>query len=231
MVIVPCQCASADTLYATQLTQDGHRTAVINRFGKEGESLGQLANLDVPVFDLAYGRERDQLYSLSGATRFFDVDIRDGSLTNIVSAGEIGIQTSRVYGMALDADGLPVVHILAGSYGGDYPAIVSFSKRTGQLLFGTEVGGGQIAIDRRGDFYITVPGMGEVKRFNPSGEPLGRWVSGLASPADLIFDQQGDLYVSELGTGAIKRFDSTGTLLDTFASDGHPRALGMSVRR
>lgn len=63
-------------------------------------------------------------------------------------------------------------------------------------------------------------GNGFVRKFSPSGEDLGLFISSnLSGPTDIWFDDAGNLFVNDWAGNSVKRFDSDGNFLGVFISN------------
>jgi sugar lactone lactonase YvrE len=132
-------------------------------------------------------------------------------------------------GIALDASG-NLYLALGQAPGGDPSASgIVIQKRTpaGRLIATWTTPGAHtgkalhpagIALDARGDIYVSDANAGHIVKLSPSGRVLATWGTvGTASgqfdqPAGLAVDRRGDLYVADKGNGRIQVFNGAGRL-------------------
>lgn len=95
----------------------------------------------------------------------------------------------------------------------------------GRLLPGIEKPIG-VALGPEGELYL-LDGDGDVRVFDPNGNPLRNWDSGLGEPSDIAVDADGNVYV--LGADdSLRRFRPDGTL-DQEAQRAYATARGVAV--
>ncbi len=86
--------------------------------------------------------------------------------------------------------------------GGNY--LTSLTDTTGsQFTAGS-------AFDSQGDVFVAEGSTGDISEFDPAGNPLPTFASGLSNPAALVFDSAGNLYVGQVRSPYIAEFSPTG---------------------
>lgn len=84
-----------------------------------------------------------------------------------------------------------------------------------------------IAVDRRGDVYVTDRGNARVQKFDSNGEFVAQWGGFGSRPGDfdhpfgITVDRHGNVYVGDVGNGRIQKFDGTGAFLAEWGSRGN----------
>jgi hypothetical protein len=66
------------------------------------------------------------------------------------------------------------------------------------------------AFDANGNIFVADGTSGNISEFDPMGNPIGTFASGLADPAALVFDRAGNLYVGQLRSHFIAEFAPNG---------------------
>jgi hypothetical protein len=79
-----------------------------------------------------------------------------------------------------------------------------------------------LAFDRWGNLFVTNVGDSTVRKFTPTGHPLGVTVSllGAGCPGGLAFDPAGDLLVTDPCSDLVRRFAPGGGPMAAFAASG-----------
>jgi Secretion system C-terminal sorting domain len=73
--------------------------------------------------------------------------------------------------------------------------------------------------DSNGNLYVSSYSGDNVRKFDPSGNDLGLFVtSNLLGPTNIWFNNNGDLLVSDYDGTAVKRFNSSGVFQSNFAT-------------
>lgn len=86
---------------------------------------------------------------------------------------------------------------------------------------------GGVAIGRGGEIYVADTGEDLIKRYSPSGAPLGAWGGAGAQPgrfhgplALAVDRRSGDVYVVDVGNDRIEKFTATGGYLGEWGGSG-----------
>ncbi|HFA51050.1 MAG TPA: T9SS type A sorting domain-containing protein [Bacteroidetes bacterium] len=83
--------------------------------------------------------------------------------------------------------------------------------------------------DADGNLYVSSYGGGFVRKFSPTGEDLGNFISSnLAGPTNIWFGENGDLYVVDYNGSSVKRFDGNGNFIEVLIS-GLPQGEGVGI--
>lgn len=110
------------------------------------------------------------------------------------------------------------------------------SPGSGDGQFGVDFGGPNlplnIAIDSRGNIYVSDPGNGRVQKFDPAGHFLLKWSSlgvgagqlgsfaSAGGQGGMAVDPFDNVWVIDQGSSRVEKFDSQGRFLDFFGSSG-----------
>lgn len=102
---------------------------------------------------------------------------------------------------------------------------------------------GGLAVDARGNVYLSDPEAHAILKFDPNGRFLKTWgqfgagSTGLNTPLGLAVDGRGNLLIADGGNGLIKRFTPEGGLVGSFGQDGpdasrlvFPRGVAVNSR-
>jgi sugar lactone lactonase YvrE len=84
-----------------------------------------------------------------------------------------------------------------------------------------------LTFDTAGNLFVADTQAGVVRKYSPTGQSLGVFVSpGANNTYDLTFDAAGNLYVSDAGSNRIRKYSPSGQLLaDFFAAGNTPTGV------
>ncbi|GAC1464893.1 MAG: SBBP repeat-containing protein [Chloroflexota bacterium] len=83
-----------------------------------------------------------------------------------------------------------------------------------------------VAVDPRGNIYVSDSGHSRIVRLSPRGAPLARWSTlrtfgPFSGPGAIAADRSGQVYVVDVGNVAIVTLSATGHVLARWGSYGH----------
>ena len=129
-------------------------------------------------------------------------------------------------------------HVWAVDEGGEFEGAPRVEEFTAEGVFmkqfgseGTENGKFKtpkgIAVDSKGDVWVSDTGNDRVQEFKSSGEfvrafgSVGAGNGQFAAPVGLAFDSEGDLWVADSGNNRVQRFTSEGSYLSQVGTIGN----------
>jgi tripartite motif-containing protein 71 len=119
------------------------------------------------------------------------------------------------YGLAVDASG----HLYVAA---DVLQEFSLSGKILRTVGGASLHAGSVALDKRGNLYVTDVAHMKILELSPSGKVLAAWGSKGSKPGqfnfpqDIALDAKGDIYVADGNNSRIQKLSPSGKVLSVW---------------